>query len=128
MTGIWNALQGLPFRQHFIDAGGVPIRAIEAGEGEPLIFLHGTGGHAEAYLRNLEAHARHFRVFAIDMVGHGYSGTPDLAYGPQDYVDFLRDFVDAIGADSVMISGESLGAQAAAWFAIESPQLKRQIV
>lgn len=128
MTSIWNILQGVPFRQHFIDAGGVRTRAIEAGEGPPLIFLHGTGGHAEAYARNLEAHAEHFHVYAIDMIGHGYSDMPDVDYGPQTYVDFLRDFCDAIGAEKVCISGESLGAQVAAWFALEHPKRVDKIV
>ena len=128
MTSIWNTLQGVPFRQRFVDAGGVNTRVIEAGAGPALILLHGTGGHAEAYTRNLAAHAEHFHVYAIDMVGHGYSDMPDIAYGPQDYVDFLRDFADAIGEERVFVSGESLGAQVAAWFAIQHPSRAHKIV
>ena len=128
MTSIWNTLQGVPFRQTFVDAGGVRTRVIEAGEGPPLILLHGTGGHAEAYARNLEAHAEHFHVYAIDMIGHGYTDMPDVDYGPQTYVDFLRDFCDAIGAERVSVSGESLGAQVAAWFAIQHPERVHKIV
>ncbi len=128
MTSIWNTLQGVPFRQRFVDAGGVRTRVIEAGEGPALILLHGTGGHAEAYARNLEAHAEHFHVYAIDMIGHGYTDMPDVDYGPQTYVDFLRDFADAISAERVSVSGESLGAQVAAWFAIQHPDRVRKIV
>ena len=106
MSSIWNTLQGVPFQQTYINAGGVNTRVIEAGEGPVLIFLHGTGGHAEAYLRNIEEHAKHFRVMAIDMVGHGYSDMPDLDYGPQDYVDFMLNFIDAIGADT---DGDGIG-------------------
>ena len=107
---IWNYLQGVEFKQSYYDVNGVSIRAIEAGQGPVLILLHGTGGHAEAYLKNIEAHARHFHVYAIDMVGHGYSDAPDISYDMQCYVDFMRDFLDAIGADKASISGESLGA------------------
>jgi 2-hydroxy-6-oxonona-2,4-dienedioate hydrolase len=128
VASIWNELQGVDFRQTYYDAGGVRTRVIEAGQGTPLIFLHGTGGHAEAYLRNIEAHARHFHVYAIDMVGHGYTSAPDIDYGMQCYVEFLRDFVDAIGADRVMISGESLGASVASWFAIAEPARVLRIV
>ncbi len=128
MTSIWNTLQGLPFEQTYLDAGGVKTRAIVAGEGPPLILLHGTGGHAEAYVHNLEAHAKHFRVYAIDMIGHGYTDMPDVDYGPQTYVDFLRDVADAIGAERVSVSGESLGAQVAAWFAIAHPERVHKIV
>ncbi len=128
MTTLWNTLQGVPFRQYFVEAGGVSTRVIEAGEGPALIFLHGTGGHAEAYARNLEAHAKHFRVLAIDMVGHGYSAMPDVDYGPQVYIDFLRDFADVIGEEKIYVSGESLGAQVAAWFAIQHPDRVHKIV
>lgn len=125
---IWNELTGVPFKQTFYNANGVKTRAIEAGDGPVLIFLHGTGGHAEAYVRNLEAHAKHFRVLAIDMVGHGYTDMPDLDYGMQVYVDHLKAFLDAIGAKTASISGESLGATVAAWFALQYPDRVDKIV
>lgn len=128
MSTIWSALQGVAFRQAYLDVGGVRTRVIEAGTGPALVLLHGTGGHAEAYARNVAAHAEHFHVFAIDMVGHGYSGMPDIDYGPQSYVDFLRDLADAIGEEKLFVSGESLGAQVAAWFAIQHPSRVHKIV
>ncbi len=128
MSSIWNTLQGVEFAQTFVDAGGIRTRTLTAGSGPVLIFLHGTGGHAEAYVRNIEAHARHFTVHAIDMVGHGYSDMPDIDYSPQHYVDHLLAFIDAIGADKVSISGESLGAQVAAWFALQHPDRVHRIV
>ena len=70
---IWNVLQGVEFKQSFYDAGGVRTRAIEAGEGPTLVLLHGTGGHAEAYVKNIEAHAMHFHVYAIDNIDQGIS-------------------------------------------------------
>jgi 2-hydroxy-6-oxonona-2,4-dienedioate hydrolase len=125
---MWNTLQGVAFQQTYIDAGGIRTRSITAGSGPVLIFLHGTGGHAEAYVRNIEAHARHFTVHAIDMVGHGYSDMPAIDYSPQHYVDHLLAFIDAIGAAKVSISGESLGAQVAAWFALQHPARVDKIV
>ena len=128
MTSIWNHLQGVEFKQTYYDAGGVRTRAIEAGDGPPLILLHGTGGHAEAYLKNIEAHAEHFHVYAIDMVGHGYTDAPDISYEMQCYVDFMKDFLDAIGAEQAHISGESLGATVASWFALQHPDRVNKIV
>ena len=128
MTSIWNHLQGVEFKQVYYNAGGVRTRAIEAGDGMPLILLHGTGGHAEAYLKNIEAHAKHFHVYAIDMVGHGYTAAPDLSYDMQCYVDFMKDFLDAVGAEQAHISGESLGATVAAWFALQHPHRVGKIV
>ena len=122
MQTIWNYLQGLDFQQRFYDAAGVRTRVIESGTSEKvLIFLHGTGGHAEAYLKNIASHSEHFRVMAIDMVGHGYTDAPDISYDMQCYVDFLLNFLDGIGVEKAYISGESLGATVAAWFAIAHP-------
>src|SRR6059036_2434176 len=107
MTSIWCSLLGLPFRQRFSDVAGIRTRCVEAGQGEPLIFLHGTGGHAEAYARNIIAHAEYFHVYSIDMIGHGFTDKPDnVVYNLDTYVQHLRDFVEAIGAAKVNISGE----------------------
>jgi 2-hydroxy-6-oxonona-2,4-dienedioate hydrolase len=57
---IWLDLFGVDYRQRFLDVQGVRTRVLEAGEGEPLIFLHRISGHAEAYAKNIPAHARHF--------------------------------------------------------------------
>ncbi len=75
---VWSDLQGVPFSQGYLDAGGVRTRYLHAGDtSKPaLVLLHGSGGHAEAYVRNLEAHAEHFSTWSIDMLGHGYTDKP----------------------------------------------------
>jgi len=113
---------GVEYSQKYYNVDGVRTRAIEAGSGPVLIFLHGTGGHAEAYVRNIEAHAKHFHVYAIDMIGHGYTDRPDCDYDMNDFVDHLVKFIDTIGADKVYLSGESLGAMVASWTAINHPE------
>ena len=125
---IWTDLAGLPFEQAFRDVKGVRTRSIEAGAGDVLILLHGTGGHAEAYMRNMKRHAAHFRTIALDMVGHGYSDAPDIRYTMDSYVEHLKDFADTIGAEKISISGESLGGMVAAHFAIRYPERTRRIV
>lgn len=129
MASIWVDLikDDFGFRQTFYDAGGYRTRALEAGDGPPLIFLHGTGGHAEAYLRNLAAHAEHFHVYAIDMLGHGYTDRPDGDYDMHRWSDHLLAFLDTIGADKARLSGESLGAMVSAWTAIRHPDRVEKI-
>ena len=120
---IWSDLQGVSFTQGFVDAAGVPTRYLRSGEkGNPaLIFLHGTGGHAEAYCRNLAAHGEHFDTFAIDLLGHGLTGKPDYDYEIDRYIDHLLGFMDAFGLKTVSLSGESLGGWIAGAFAIAHP-------
>jgi 2-hydroxy-6-oxonona-2,4-dienedioate hydrolase len=105
---IWVDLLGKEVRQTYYQARGVRTRVLEAGSGPPLIFLHGTGGHADCYVRNIAAHAEHFHVYAIDFVGHGYR--------------------DAVGAKRASISGESLGGMTGAWFAATYPERVERLV
>lgn len=119
---IWTELMGTGVSERFYDAGGVRTRVLEGGDGPVLLLLHGTGGHAEAYYRNLPALAQHFRVAAVDMLGHGFTDRPDVGYTLDDYVDHLADLLDAMGAENASLSGESLGAAVTAWFAIKYPE------
>ena len=128
METIWVELLGQEIRQTYYNANGVRTRVLEAGSGPPLIFLHGTGGHAECYTRNIAAHAKHFHVYAIDFVGHGYSDAPDLAYGVGDFVRHVHDFLNAIEAKRASISGESLGGMAGAWLAATYPERVERLV
>jgi 2-hydroxy-6-oxonona-2,4-dienedioate hydrolase len=86
-----------------------------------LVLLHGSGGHAEAYVRNLEAHAEHFWTWSIDMLGHGYTDKPGHPLEVGHYVEHLMAVFDAIGAERASLSGESLGGWVAARAAVDHP-------
>ena len=119
----WGDLRTGSFDQGYLSAEGVRTRYLHSGtKGKPvLILLHGTGGHAEAYTRNLIAHGEHFDTYAIDMVGHGYSDKPRQAYEIDLYVEHLRAVLDTLGCAKAHISGESLGGWVAARFALKYP-------
>jgi 2-hydroxy-6-oxonona-2,4-dienedioate hydrolase len=118
------------FAQKWVQAGGIRTRCLEAGDRDKpaLVFIHGTGGHAEAYTRNLGPHSEHFHVYSVDMVGHGFTDKPDQPYNFIDMVHHLRDFLDAEGIGRVSVSGESMGAGIAAWFALTYPERVDKIV
>jgi 2-hydroxy-6-oxonona-2,4-dienedioate hydrolase len=120
---VWSDLQGVPFVQGYLDAGGIGTRYLHAGDenSPPLILLHGSGGHAEAYVRNLEAHADHFSTWSIDMLGHGYTDKPGHPLEIGHYVDHLLAFLDAIGVERAHLSGESLGGWVVSRVAADHP-------
>ena len=123
---LWPELATGEFQMRFVDVAGVRTRCLQAGEGAPgappLVLLHGSGGHLEAYVRNLLPAARDHRVYAIDMLGHGFTAHPDRPYEIPDYVAHLIGFLDAMGIERAHISGESLGGWVAAWLASQHPQ------
>lgn len=122
---LWPEIARGTVRLGYVDAGPVRTRHIEAGDPhakEAVVFIPGTGGHLEAFTRNLLPHAEHWRTIALDMVGHGYSSKPDHDYEIRHYVQHLLDFADALGLDRLHVHGESLGGWIAAQFAIDHPE------
>jgi 2-hydroxy-6-oxonona-2,4-dienedioate hydrolase len=119
---LWPQLMAGRFKIHNVMAGGINTRCLEAGEGtDAIVLLHGSGGHLETYTRNILPLAERYRVYAIDMVGHGFTDKPDHGYEIRHYVDHLADFMDAVGLERAPLAGESLGGWAAAQFAVDHP-------
>ncbi|MFB5189248.1 alpha/beta fold hydrolase [Alicyclobacillus fastidiosus] len=102
---------------------------LEAGEGEPLILLHGvgfwTGG--DYWLANIVELSRHFHVFSPDFVGWGNGDRLRVEYSFAYLVDFVREFQDTLGISSAHIVGHSMGGWVAALLAYESPQRVRTL-
>ncbi|TNH30889.1 alpha/beta hydrolase [Micromonospora orduensis] len=129
-TSVWSDLAQVEFSQGFIQAGPYRTRYLKAGaQDKPLLLmLHGVTGHAEAYVRNLKAHAEHFNVYAIDFIGHGYSAKPDHPLEIPHYIDQVHHVMDTLGYDKAYFSGESLGGWVAARFAQLYPDKVERIV
>lgn len=129
-ASIWTDLTRVPFAQGYLDAGGIRTRYLAAGDKDKplLILIHGTGGHAEAYTRNLGAHAEHFNTCSIDLVGHGWSDKPPLTYEIADYANHVIEVIKALGYKKAHISGESLGGWVAGWMAVHHPEWVDRVV
>jgi 2-hydroxy-6-oxonona-2,4-dienedioate hydrolase len=129
-SSIWTDLSGSSFKQAYLDASGVRTRYLQSGSSKDplLLFLHGTGGHAEAYTRNLAAHGKHFNTLAIDMLGHGWTDKPAIDYEIPAYADHVLKTMDALGVQRAHISGESLGGWVATYIAIHFPDRVSRIV
>lgn len=111
----------------YYNAGGINTRCLEAGEGEAVILLHGMGGHAEAYIRNVIPLSRHYHVYAIDMAGHGFTDAPKEK-GIQGLIDHLFAFMDAIQVQQAHLVGESLGGWVSTWASLQQPERVKSII
>ena len=100
------------------------VRIAEAGDPakETLIFLHGIGGHLEAYAKQVVALSDQFHVVAYDYVGHGYSEKLEVDYSVGMLVEHLAEVMDALGVDKAHLSGESLGGWTSGTFACKYPE------
>jgi pimeloyl-ACP methyl ester carboxylesterase len=99
-------------------------RIAEAGmeHAETVIFLHGIGGHLEAYAKNVVALADRFHTVAYDYIGHGLSAKPVIEYSPLVLAQHLADLMDALGLDRAHLCGESLGGWTSGHFAVRHPE------
>jgi pimeloyl-ACP methyl ester carboxylesterase len=100
----------------------------ERGEGEPLVLLHGGSVDARFFEPNIDALAARFRVFAVDLRGHGH--TPDVE-GPFSYEALAQDainFIDSVIGGSAHLVGHSIGAAVCLHVALRRPDLVRRLV
>jgi 2-hydroxy-6-oxonona-2,4-dienedioate hydrolase len=124
---LWTDLTGISYEVKTIDVNGVPTRALRAGAGEPIIFLHGISGHLEAFVRTVPGHVRAgMEVHLIDMLGHGYTGKPDIPYTVDRLAEHVLGYMDACGLQSANVTGLSLGGWVTGWLLVNHPERVRR--
>lgn len=121
---VWAHMMQVPFKQDYVEAGGLRTRYVEAGDpnNPPLLMLHGTGGHWETFIANLGALSQHYHCFAVDMLGCGFTDKPDRPYEIPTYGSHVLAFMDKMGVVRPSIVGVSLGAWVAVGLALTHPE------
>jgi len=122
------AMADVEHQLRFVQLGPWRTRVLQAGQGEALLLLHGTGGHLEAYSHNVGPLSQHFAVTALDFAGHGYTthATADLEVGT--YVQQVLDALNVLGIERAHLTGESLGGWVAVKFAAAYPERTGRLV
>jgi pimeloyl-ACP methyl ester carboxylesterase len=120
----WHRLE-----DRYIQAGKVRTRYWQQGsEGRNLVLLHGLGSYLDSWCLNIGAFAAHHRVYAPDLLGHGYTDKPRIPYSLDCFVAFLRDFLTALGLDRTHLLGHSWGGAVALRFAGLYPERVDRLV
>jgi pimeloyl-ACP methyl ester carboxylesterase len=101
--------------------GPTDIYYQEAGEGQPLVFLHGMSSCAEAWFQQFEAFSAYFRVVAYDSVNHGHSANSPRDQPEPDRADELEGFLRALDLTRPIIAGNSMGALTILRWAVRHP-------
>lgn len=125
---LWTELSDLDFSIRRIQVGEWSTRVLETGTGFPFILMHGTGGHLEAFTKNLRALSADHRVVAYDYPGHGWTTTTTTDLEIDDYIEHLVQLLDVLEIDRAHISGESLGGWVALKFAARHPERVASLV
>lgn len=114
----------------FLRVKDQPIYYEFDGAGADVLLIHGAGQDTLSWRYVAPELAKHFRVWLVDLPGHGKSWLP--VSGPvaslDEYADFVLDFVDAAGLDSVTLVGHSMSAGIALIAALNRPVAVRGVV
>jgi 2-hydroxymuconate-semialdehyde hydrolase len=115
-----------------IAVNGIQTNYHEAGEGEPVLLIHGSGPGVTGWANwrlTMPALAKRFRVLAPDMVGFGYTERPaGVVYDMDTWVGHIIGFMDAMGIARAHVVGNSFGGGLALALAIRAPQRVRRLV
>ena len=90
-------------------AGGLEIAYREAGDGAPVVLLHGAASDGRMWGPQLDGLSDRLRVIAWDEPGSGRSSEPAQDFGLAGYADALARFIEALGFASVHVGGLSWG-------------------
>ncbi len=99
--------------------------------GLPLVFIHGIGAGSSSFMwrKNFDELAKHFRVYAVDLLGFGFSDKPASApYSADLYVELISDFLREVSGAPSNVIASSLGAAYAIRVADEHPELINAMV
>jgi len=107
---------------------GAKIHYIEAGNGAPLILIHGLADDVAVWDSVISPLAARFRVVALDQIGFGLSDKPLLNYRVSTFVDFLDGFLSELKIKRASLVGNSLGGWVAADFALKHPGRVERLV
>lgn len=117
-------LGGSRARGRYIEVGsGRRIHAIEAGEGPPVLLLHGSNTSSLSLLPVLDR-LEGVRAIAVDRPGFGLSepaGVPRERFR-EAAVEFVDEVLDELGLETCALAGNSMGGTWAIWYALARPE------
>jgi pimeloyl-ACP methyl ester carboxylesterase len=117
------------FQEQKFNAYGVEINFIQASDtGQPLVLLHGTASEWQSFSPLIPLLAEKFKVFALDLRGHGRSSWVSDKYRLFDYAEDIKCFLEKQIGQPCILYGHSLGAQIAIAVSSLAPNFVKALV
>ncbi len=112
----------------YVEVEGLRIAYEWAGEGPPLVLLHGAYGDSRVWRSQLDALSDEFTVVAWDTPGCGRSSDPPETFRLPEYASCLDAFIEALGLERPHVLGLSFGAGLALELYRRNPRLPMTLV
>lgn len=132
-VGFLAATSGIvdPGRMEFkaVDTPAGSISILTAGEGDPVVCLHGLGGTKASFLTTIEALSGSHQVIASDLPGFGDSDKPlDAPYDAPWFAGTVIGLLDELGIERAHLVGNSMGGRVAIEAGLLFPERVRSMV
>jgi pimeloyl-ACP methyl ester carboxylesterase len=111
-----------------VELEDVQLHLAEAGEGPPLLLLHGWPQHWWCWRHLIPSLARSYRVMAVDLRGWGWSSAPAGDYAKSTLANDIVALLDAEGLDRVRVIGHDWGAYVGFLLALEHAERLERLV
>jgi pimeloyl-ACP methyl ester carboxylesterase len=115
-------------RSNSVVANGLRTFYLEAGEGPPVLLLHGLGATNASFLPTLWDLAQDHRVLAPDLPGFGDTDKPIRRYDSPFFARWARAFMDQTGIQRADVVGNSMGGRVAIELGLEAPERVDRLV
>ena len=119
-------LDDAAFTERTVEADGFRIRYLEAGQGEPLVWLHGAGGLRRSKAQDLLA--AQYRVILFEVPGFGQSPVNERSQSIPDIARTMALAADALDLGQYNLLGHSFGGRVAIWWAVQQPERLKALV
>jgi len=112
----------------FVMVGGRAVHVLDAGEGPPVVLLHGAGGSNWSWVPVLDRLRKEFRLLAPDFPGCGLSEAMEGDYSLGEHARFLLRLLEVLDVPCARVVGNSLGAAVGLQAAADRPELFDRLV
>jgi haloacetate dehalogenase len=118
----------MEIRHHTVHANGIRQHYLDAGQGPPVVLLHGFPETNYAWRHQIPALATRYRVIAPDLRGYGETEKPASGYDKRTMALDLVELLKNLGLGKIALVGHDRGARVATRFAKDHPQLLDRLV
>lgn len=117
-----------PFTRHLVNVDGLRLSVLEAGTGDPIVFVHGVVTTSNIFPKYVGAYAPEFRGIAVDLRGYGDSEKPATGFTIERFARDLIGLADALEIEKAVWVGVSMGGMILQQLALDHPERVRALV
>ncbi len=123
MAPKWLNREEYPFQSNYLQLDGHAIHYVDEGEGDVLLFVHGTPSWSFDFRHQIKVLSQQYRCIAFDHIGFGLSDKPShYDYSTPKHADTLRQFIDHLELRNITLVVHDFGGPIGLHYAVNHAQ------